>query len=143
MTGWQGIYLKNLDILELVEKARGTVMGLASLLLREDHDLDVSYIALDLPCTFFMLRSLRSACTGSAHRTICAARPCGPSCPALQPLSIFNWQRNPSCDLSATLHRSVFGQEFAMHRQCNCQLLSAFYQLASCRAAAVSSNRAP
>ena len=58
----QGIYLKNLDILELVEKARSSVMGLASQLLREDHDLDLSYIALDLPCTFFMLRSLRSAC---------------------------------------------------------------------------------
>jgi len=57
----QGVYLKNLDMPELIEKARSAVIGHASKLLREDHGLDVSYIALELPCTFFMLRSLRWA----------------------------------------------------------------------------------
>ena len=55
----QGIYLKNMDMPELIERARRAVMDLASERLREDHDVDVSYVALDLPCTFFMLRSLR------------------------------------------------------------------------------------
>ena len=44
---------------ELIEKARSAVIGHASKLLREDHGLDVSYVVLELPCTFFMLRSLR------------------------------------------------------------------------------------
>ena len=57
----QGVYLKNLDMPELIEKARSAVIGHASKLLREDHGLDVSYIVLELPCTFFMLRSLRLA----------------------------------------------------------------------------------
>lgn len=30
-------------------------------LLREDNAMDLNYIVLDLPCTFFMLRSLRWA----------------------------------------------------------------------------------
>jgi hypothetical protein len=55
------VYLKNLDMPELIEKARSAVIGHASKLLREDHGLDVSYIVLDMPCTFFMLRSLRLA----------------------------------------------------------------------------------
>ena len=55
----QGVYLKNLDMPELIEKARSAVISHASKLLREDHGLDVSYVVLDMPCTFFMLRSLR------------------------------------------------------------------------------------
>ena len=68
-TQQQGVYLKNLDMPELIEKARSAVIGHASKLLREDHGLDVSYIVLDMPCTFFMLRSLR-----------CASLPCEPHC---------------------------------------------------------------
>ena len=55
------MYLKNLDMPELIEKARSAVIGHASKLLLLDHGLDVSYIVLELPCTFFMLRSLRWA----------------------------------------------------------------------------------
>ncbi len=51
--------MKNLEITELIEKARHTVLEHASELLRGDSKLDVPYIVLDLPCTFFMLRSVR------------------------------------------------------------------------------------
>ena len=44
---------------ELIEKARLAVVGHASKLLQADPDREISYIVLDLPCTFFMLRSLR------------------------------------------------------------------------------------
>ena len=49
-----------MDMPELIERARRAVMDLASQRLREDHDADVSYVALDLPCTFFMLRTATS-----------------------------------------------------------------------------------
>lgn len=42
-------------------------------LLREDNALDLNYVVLDLPCTFFMLRSLRCA-----RRSL--KEPCRESC---------------------------------------------------------------
>jgi hypothetical protein len=55
------VYLKNLDMPELIEKARKAVMDHTAQLLRKDPEFDVNYVVLDLPCTFFMLRSLRYA----------------------------------------------------------------------------------
>lgn len=54
-----GVYLENLDMPELIEKARRAVMDTAGALLRADPNRDLQQIVLDLPCTFFMLRSLR------------------------------------------------------------------------------------
>ena len=59
VTHMEDIYLRNLDMPELIEKARLAVVGHASKLLQADPDREISYIVLDLPCTFFMLRSLR------------------------------------------------------------------------------------
>ena len=53
------VYLRNLDMPELIEKARIAVIGHAGKLLREDPGRTLDYIVLDMPCTFFMLRSLR------------------------------------------------------------------------------------
>mmetsp|Transcript_3827 Transcript_3827/g.11047 ORF Transcript_3827/g.11047 Transcript_3827/m.11047 type:complete len:533 (-) Transcript_3827:775-2373(-) len=53
-----GVYLENLDMPELIEKARRAVMDTAGALLRADPNRDLQQIVLDLPCTFFMLRSL-------------------------------------------------------------------------------------
>ena len=72
VTHMEDIYLRNLDMPELIEKARLAVVGHASKLLQADPDREISYIVLDLPCTFFMLRSLRwghSACP--LHVCIC------------------------------------------------------------------------
>ena len=72
VTHMEDIYLRNLDMPELIEKARLAVVGHASKLLQADPDREISYIVLDLPCTFFMLRSLRwgrYAC--SLHVCIC------------------------------------------------------------------------
>ena len=54
-----GIYLQNLDMPELIEKARLAVISKAGQVLLADPDSKLDYIVLDLPCTFFMLRSLR------------------------------------------------------------------------------------
>lgn len=104
ITKVSGVYLKNLDMPELVEKvllnpcscsrthciytsaqqcwmlglpsflapatslrgnpsqARRAVIDHSAMLLREDNAMDLNYIVLDLPCTFFMLRSLRYSC---------------------------------------------------------------------------------
>lgn len=51
--------LQNLDMPELVEKVRQAVVGHAAKLLKEDPDRDLDVLVLDLPCTFYMLRSLR------------------------------------------------------------------------------------
>jgi hypothetical protein len=56
--------LQNLDMPELIEKARKTVIGHAGKLLQANHELDLDYLVLDLPCTFFMLRSLRWGTSG-------------------------------------------------------------------------------
>ena len=53
------VYLRNLDMPELIEKARIAVISHAGKLLREDPSRNIDYIVLDMPCTFFMLRSLR------------------------------------------------------------------------------------
>lgn len=58
ITKVSGVYLKNMDMPELVEKARRAVIDHSAKLLREDNAMDLNYIVLDLPCTFFMLRSL-------------------------------------------------------------------------------------
>ncbi|KAL0032263.1 hypothetical protein WJX79_001439 [Trebouxia sp. C0005] len=52
------VYLRNLDMPELIEKARIAVIGHAGKLLRQDPSRKIDYIVLDMPCTFFMLRSL-------------------------------------------------------------------------------------
>lgn len=56
------VYLRNLDMPELIEKARIAVIGHAAKLLKQDPGRTIDYIVLDMPCTFFMLRSLRYAC---------------------------------------------------------------------------------
>lgn len=58
----EDVYLRNLDMPELIEKARLAVIGHAGKLLRADPARKLEYIVLDLPCTFFMLRSLRYVC---------------------------------------------------------------------------------
>ena len=55
------VYLRNLDMPELIEKARIAVIGHAAKLLKQDPGRTIDYIVLDMPCTFFMLRSLRYA----------------------------------------------------------------------------------
>ena len=42
-------------------QVRKAVIDHTAKLLRADNALDISHIVLDLPCTFFMLRSLRCA----------------------------------------------------------------------------------
>ena len=51
--------LQNLDMAELVERVRTAVVARAAQLLRKDPDAPVDYLTVDLPCTFFMLRTLR------------------------------------------------------------------------------------
>ena len=55
----RGLYLQNLDMPELIEKARVAVIAKASAALRANPDRNLDHVVLDLPCTFFMLRSLR------------------------------------------------------------------------------------
>jgi hypothetical protein len=55
----EDIYLKDLDLNELMERARSTVVGQARGILRDDPGADLQYVVLDLPCSFFALRSLR------------------------------------------------------------------------------------
>lgn len=59
MTRHAILVLQNLDMPELVEKARQAVVGHAAKLLKENPDRDLEYLVLDLPCTFYMLRSVR------------------------------------------------------------------------------------
>ena len=51
--------LQNLDMAELVERVRAAVVARAAQLLRKEPDAPVDYLVVDLPCTFFMLRTLR------------------------------------------------------------------------------------
>ena len=61
------VYLRNLDMPELIEKARIAVIGHAAKLLKADPARTIDYIVLDMPCTFFMLRSLRYVLPPSCH----------------------------------------------------------------------------
>lgn len=54
----EDVYLRNLDMPELIEKARVAVITHAGKLLRANPARRLEYVVLDLPCTFFMLRSL-------------------------------------------------------------------------------------
>ena len=59
VTRMDTVYLQNLDMPELIEKARVAVIAHATALHKKDPTRAIDYIVLDLPCTFFMLRSLR------------------------------------------------------------------------------------
>ncbi len=59
VTSVSDVYLQNLDMPELIEKARTAVIQHAMALLKADPDREVDYVVLDFPCTFFMLRALR------------------------------------------------------------------------------------
>ncbi|PSC70539.1 alternative oxidase [Micractinium conductrix] len=54
----EGVYLKNLELSELMERARAAVVGQATAILRDDPAADLQYIVLDMPCSFFSLRAL-------------------------------------------------------------------------------------
>ncbi|KAK9844459.1 hypothetical protein WJX74_002810 [Apatococcus lobatus] len=58
VTSVSDVYLQNLDMPELIEKARTAVIHHAMAILKADPDREVDYIVLDFPCTFFMLRAL-------------------------------------------------------------------------------------
>ncbi len=49
---------QNLDMAELVERVRAAVVARAAQLLRKEPDTPVYYMVVDLPCTFFMLRTI-------------------------------------------------------------------------------------
>jgi hypothetical protein len=51
--------LQSLHLDDMVEKVRSTIMRHAAQLLRQDPNATIDYIVLDLPCTFFMLETLR------------------------------------------------------------------------------------
>ena len=44
---------------ELVDRVRAAAVARAAQLLRTEPDIPVDYLVVDLPCTFFMLRTLR------------------------------------------------------------------------------------
>ncbi len=50
---------------ELVERVRAAVMARAAQLLRKDPNNPVDYLVVDLPCTFYMLRTI--GCLRSLH----------------------------------------------------------------------------
>lgn len=52
------MYLKSLELRELVDRARRAVVGHAESVLRRDAEDALPYVVLDLPCSFFMLRTL-------------------------------------------------------------------------------------
>ncbi len=55
----EGVYLKNLELSELMERARSAVVGQATSILKDDPEADLQYVVLDMPCSFFSLRSVR------------------------------------------------------------------------------------
>lgn len=55
----EGVYLKNLELSELMERARAAVVGQATSILKDDPEADLQYVVLDMPCSFFSLRSVR------------------------------------------------------------------------------------
>ena len=92
------MYLKNLDLADLMEHARAAVVGQATSILRDDPAADVQYVVLDMPCSFFSLRSLRcdsaqgpyvsaSPCSTTPRKVFCcllATLPLTPACIAVQ-----------------------------------------------------------
>ena len=54
------LYLRILDMEDLVELARQAIVSKAEEVARSSSSGIVGPVVLDLPCTFFMLRSLRS-----------------------------------------------------------------------------------
>ena len=54
-----GVYLQNLDMPQLLQKAHVAIVLKAREMLTANPNRKLPYIVLDLPCTFFMLRSLR------------------------------------------------------------------------------------
>lgn len=52
------VYFMNYDMSELVEHARATVVNKAATLLKADPSRTLDRMTLDLPCTFFSLRTL-------------------------------------------------------------------------------------
>lgn len=72
-----GIYLKDLPLPDLIERARAAVVGRATRALRADPAAPLPYIVLDLPCTFFALRALRwGGAWSRCVRPFCSALPC-------------------------------------------------------------------
>ncbi len=67
VTSVSDVYLQNLDMPELIEKARTAVIQHAMAILKENPDREVDYIVLDFPCTFFMLRALRCIPDSEPH----------------------------------------------------------------------------
>ena len=55
------VYLKILDLPDLIDMARSAVVNKAEEAARKNQGTFAGPVVLDLPCTFFMLRSLRSA----------------------------------------------------------------------------------
>ena len=54
-----GVYARRLDLGELVGMARAAVVGRAEETMRGNGSRVVEHVLLDLPCTFFMLRTPR------------------------------------------------------------------------------------
>jgi hypothetical protein len=52
------VYLKALDLGDLMDRARQAVVGHAQGILKDDPEAELPYIVLDMPCAFFSLRSL-------------------------------------------------------------------------------------
>ena len=53
---------------ELVERVRAAVMARAAQLLRKDPNNPVDYLVVDLPCTFYMLRTIGCLCSLHAQK---------------------------------------------------------------------------
>ena len=84
----EDIYLKDLDLSELMDRARSAVVGQARGILRDDPGADLQYVVLDLPCSFFALRSLRCGAAPCAV-LCCAALHCGvPRCAVLHGMGV-------------------------------------------------------
>lgn len=54
------VYQRNLELSELVDRARRAIVGKAEELIAAQPDTQPDSIVLDLPCSFFMLRTIRS-----------------------------------------------------------------------------------
>lgn len=59
ITSLPGVYLQNLPLGELMERARLAVLGHATAIRRHDPLASLPYIVLDLPCSFFALQTIR------------------------------------------------------------------------------------
>lgn len=54
----EGVYLKNLELADLMERARAAVVGQATSILKDDPAADLQYVVLDMPCSFFALKAV-------------------------------------------------------------------------------------